>query len=627
MIVFAAGTATADAGTIISLPSNTLPTSQPTQTGRLILSAVTRTCAAPNPSSPSPFGSDAYHYRNHTFRSSLAHPVCITVDLTTSCVNPNDITSASYAGVFTPANPGLGYAADMGFAASTTPRPYSFTLGSEAMWSTVVSALSANTGCTGYALTLSSRGPWAQNRPAIGGIPTLGTELTSTATVWNDATSTSRQWRRCDAAGADCVDIAGATGATYTVTDADIGRTLRIRNQAGDGVASNFSDSPYVEPFIALQTRPGEAIGAGDRVQLGQFIRNSVESRCAAPTTAPAILSAANPFLSDTLPSVTSVLNESVCLVARVSPMCPGGVTPSIYSPTFLPASSITTNYAANSGINPMGPGMVSWTLPSGGVAEVVVSQGQSGVSCPSYGVTAGTAGPFATARPTIGGTAAEGVALTSTDGTWTGSPAFSRSWRRCDAAGSACAPIDGATGASYTPTAADAGSRLRLRVSATRGLTLSSDSAATEPVTAAPPPPPPPAGAPTVSAGPPASSSDVVAPTVRLRLPRTSLQTVVRRGYLPVAVTCSELCTLTLRGQVTQALGRRLGGARIANGQGAGRAGRAVTVRLRLTRKARRALRRRSSVRFVLRVTAADAARNSPTVSRTVRLTRARRR
>jgi len=37
------------------------------------------------------------------------------------------------------------------------------------------------------------------------------------------------QWRRCDAAGANCVSIANATSNTYLVTAADVGSTLRCR--------------------------------------------------------------------------------------------------------------------------------------------------------------------------------------------------------------------------------------------------------------------------------------------------------------------------------------------------------------------------------------------------------------
>jgi hypothetical protein len=58
-----------------------------------------------------------------------------------------------------------------------------------------------------------------------------------------------------------------------------------------------------------------------------------------------------------------------------------------------------------------------------------------------------------------------------SSDGTWTGpSLNISRSWVQCDGHGTiaSCAAIPGATGLSYTPTAADVGHRLRMLVTTT---------------------------------------------------------------------------------------------------------------------------------------------------------------
>jgi hypothetical protein len=74
--------------------------------------------------------------------------------------------------------------------------------------------------------------------------------------------------------------------------------------------------------------------------------------------------------------------------------------------------------------------------------------------------------------RPVDAGTPQIGTAITAlSDGTWTGpSLSVARSWVQCDANGtvSSCAPIPGATGLSYTPTAGDIGHRLRLAVTAT---------------------------------------------------------------------------------------------------------------------------------------------------------------
>jgi len=70
------------------------------------------------------------------------------------------------------------------------------------------------------------------------------------------------------------------------------------------------------------------------------------------------------------------------------------------------------------------------------------------------------------TVEPAIGGTPQQGQTLTVDEGTWSGAPSgFSYVWSRCDAAGSTCAPIAGATANSYVPGAEDSGSTIRVAV------------------------------------------------------------------------------------------------------------------------------------------------------------------
>jgi len=77
------------------------------------------------------------------------------------------------------------------------------------------------------------------------------------------------------------------------------------------------------------------------------------------------------------------------------------------------------------------------------------------------------------TAVPTVTGTAQPGQTLTADEGAWTGAPSrFDYAWSRCDAGGNACAPIDGATTATYTVGAADAGSTLRAVVTGSNSVT-----------------------------------------------------------------------------------------------------------------------------------------------------------
>lgn len=81
---------------------------------------------------------------------------------------------------------------------------------------------------------------------------------------------------------------------------------------------------------------------------------------------------------------------------------------------------------------------------------------------------------------PSISGTAQVGETLTATDGTWDGLPAptYTRQWKADDAA------ISGATGQTYTLTAAEEGARITVTVTATNSEgSASATSPATDPV------------------------------------------------------------------------------------------------------------------------------------------------
>jgi fibronectin-binding autotransporter adhesin len=72
---------------------------------------------------------------------------------------------------------------------------------------------------------------------------------------------------------------------------------------------------------------------------------------------------------------------------------------------------------------------------------------------------------------PTISGTPRVGQTLNAHPGAWADSNVplvFSFRWQRCDAQGQGCTDIPGATGQMYLLTAADAGNRLIVVVTAT---------------------------------------------------------------------------------------------------------------------------------------------------------------
>jgi hypothetical protein len=65
--------------------------------------------------------------------------------------------------------------------------------------------------------------------PAISGTIAIGQTLTAGPGLWaNNPEGFSYQWQDCDAAGNNCVSIAGATAGSYTVAGGDVGDTIRV---------------------------------------------------------------------------------------------------------------------------------------------------------------------------------------------------------------------------------------------------------------------------------------------------------------------------------------------------------------------------------------------------------------
>lgn len=95
---------------------------------------------------------------------------------------------------------------------------------------------------SGHAATAAK--PGNKTLPTISGTAEVGLTLTATRGTWSGSpTSFHYGWARCDATGAACLGISGASGKIYTVTTADVGHTLRVmvtaRNATGATSASS----------------------------------------------------------------------------------------------------------------------------------------------------------------------------------------------------------------------------------------------------------------------------------------------------------------------------------------------------------------------------------------------------
>jgi hypothetical protein len=127
--------------------------------------------------------------------------------------------------------------------------------------------------------------PRNESPPTVSGTPEVGQRLTGTRGEWSgNPIDFNYFWARCDRNGGSCANISGANRATYTVTTADVGNTLRFRVQAvnndGRRVASSVptavvraAPEPPAPPSGCAANAPLQAasIAAPERLTLDQF--------------------------------------------------------------------------------------------------------------------------------------------------------------------------------------------------------------------------------------------------------------------------------------------------------------------------------------------------------------------
>ena len=130
--------------------------------------------------------------------------------------------------------------------------------------------------------------------PTVSGVAVDGQTLTAATGSWSGSpTAYVRQWVRCDAGGAGCNDVAGATGTTYVLATTDVGSTIRVRITATNAMGSTSAtsaqtavvDSPpapgsfpasfFTGPLGMANILPGRSPG----VLLGAFADGSWDSQ------------------------------------------------------------------------------------------------------------------------------------------------------------------------------------------------------------------------------------------------------------------------------------------------------------------------------------------------------------
>jgi hypothetical protein len=366
--------------------------------------------------------------------------------------------------------------------------------------------------------------PRNDSPPVIDGDPAVGKTLTASDGDWSLSAplTITRQWQRCDSAGALCHDLAGATGETYTLTPDDLRATVRVVVTAtgSGGTTRETSDitdrvapaapSNTALPVISGDTADGAMLtathgtwsatgtldytyqwrrcdttgahcanvdGENDATytlsadDLGTTLRVMVtadDGRASThATSAPTATITARPPLSTVAPSLSGTTIDGRQLTASRGTW--SGSEPMHETFRWRRCDTAGTNCQDIDGVT-----AGTYTLRSGDVGAtlvaVVTATNDAGAASATTAASATVlpAPPAGATVPTISGTAMAGDTLTVEGDRWTGTnPTFAYQWRRCDTTGASCSDISGATSNTYTPVLADVAHTVRAVVTA----------------------------------------------------------------------------------------------------------------------------------------------------------------
>src|SRR5436190_3041421 len=291
-------------------------------------------------------------------------------------------------------------------------------------------ALLLLTFATGSTSASTKRVPVGSSLPVVTGQAVVGQSLTTSTGKWTGGvTSYGYAWQRCNATG--CSLVAGATASTYKLSATDAGFALRSQVTAKNRYGATTATSPTTAAVTAAPVAPSN-------------------------TALPQVSGTAQ--AGATLSTTTGTWSGS----------------PTSFAYAWSRCDAAGTGCAAIAGA-----GAQTYAVAAGDVGFVLratVSAASAGgstsaTSAPTGAVSAAAiaAAPTSTAVPQVSGVAQPGSTLTTSTGSWSGSPTgFGYGWNRCDASGANCTPIAGANAQSYAVAAADVGSTIRSSVLAT---------------------------------------------------------------------------------------------------------------------------------------------------------------
>jgi hypothetical protein len=116
--------------------------------------------------------------------------------------------------------------------------------------------------------------PLLSTPPTVVGPPVAGQLLAAVPGMWEGGKplAFTYQWRRCDAAGANCDPITGATGESYRPVTADVGHSLRVYVTATAGAGSAVTTT---DPTAAVSPAGTSPAARPTNLKLPQIVGNA----------------------------------------------------------------------------------------------------------------------------------------------------------------------------------------------------------------------------------------------------------------------------------------------------------------------------------------------------------------
>jgi outer membrane protein assembly factor BamB len=277
--------------------------------------------------------------------------------------------------------------------------------------------------------------PSNQTLPTIAGPADLSGLEAADVGIWSGLPSAyAYQWELCDSAGANCADIAGATGASFLppAEDIGVGATLRVRIVATNGVGSSdpvaSAPSAY-SPLVVVAPPPSS--GAAQR---------------------PVVSAAA--AVGQQLRTTNGIWTND----------------PTGYAYKWQRCSSVGLHCADISGATSSKYSVASADLGHEIRSEVRARNavGPASIYAPSTPTkpVSAAATPQFSHSPVVSGKAVVGSQLLTTNGAWMNAPTgYQYRWQRCNSSGLSCVNIASATHSYFILVAADLGHKIRSEV------------------------------------------------------------------------------------------------------------------------------------------------------------------